>query len=201
MTTEPKREGYKRKQYIVAPGFQFRYVGLILLLMFLTAALCSYVVYYTSMINLGEKLANVYPQGRLVSIVKIVNFRILVSVLLISPLVAVIGIFLSHRIAGPIYRMEKFLADLAGGNLGSRLTLREKDELTPLANGINFVIDNLREAVTKEKAHAKAIVENAALLKAALDSKESDPSRAKEVAGKIVREVDGLSKDLEKYRL
>src|SRR3990167_1474662 len=99
----------KRKQYLVAKEFQMRYVGIILLLMFLTAALCSYVVYYTSMINLGEKLANVYPQGRLVNIVNIVNFRILLSILFITPLVAVIGIFLSHRIAGPIFRMEKFM--------------------------------------------------------------------------------------------
>jgi len=198
MTAEPKREGYKRKQYIVAPGFQFRYVGLILLLMFLTAALCSYVVYYTSMINLGEKLANVYPQGRLVSIVKIVNFRILLSVLLISPLVAVIGIFLSHRIAGPIYRMEKFLADLGGGNLGSRLVLREKDELTPLANGINLAVENLREAVTKEKAHAKALSGELEGLKAA--SERSDTAKVKEAAVRIAKEVEALNKDLEKYR-
>src|SRR3989338_650465 len=140
--TAPK---HVRRQYLVAKKFQLKYVGLILLLMFLTAALCSYVIYYTSMLLLGEKLANVYPQGRLVSIVKIVNFRILLSLILITPLVTIIGIFLSHRIAGPIYRMENFMANLAGGNLAPHLILREKDELIMLANGINRVVDSLRE--------------------------------------------------------
>ena len=50
---------YKRTQYLVAKKFQMKYVGLILVLMLLTALLCSYVVYYTAMIGMGEKLASV----------------------------------------------------------------------------------------------------------------------------------------------
>src|SRR3989338_11420234 len=136
---ERKRK-YVRRQYIIAKKFQFKYVGLILALMFATAALCSYVVYYTSMVGLGEKLANVYPQGRLVAIVRIVNSRILLSVILVTPLVALIGVFLSHRIAGHIYRMERFLAKIALGDLTSRIVLRNKDELITLADGINYEI-------------------------------------------------------------
>ena len=50
---------FKRTKYWVSGRFQGKYVGLILLLTFLTAILCSYVVYYTSMISFGEKLANI----------------------------------------------------------------------------------------------------------------------------------------------
>ena len=96
---------YKRKKYLVAARFQLKYVGLILILVFLTGLLCSYVVYYTTMILLGDKLANVYPQGRLIAIINAVNTRILFSLILVSPLVVTIGIFASHKIAGPIYRI------------------------------------------------------------------------------------------------
>jgi len=198
---ERKAPDYVRKQYFVAKKFQLKYVGLILLLMFMTAALCSYVVYYTSMLLLGEKLANVYPQGRLVSIVRIVNFRILLSVLLVTPLVAMIGIFLSHRIAGPIYRMEKFLNDFAGGNLSSRLILRNGDELITLANGINKVIDSMKSAVGEERTIlARASVELSGL-KRALESKPSDPSMAKDMAERLAREITALDKALNKYKL
>ena len=76
------RPRFQRKQFIVARRFQVKYAGIILLLMFITAGFCSYAIYYTSMILFGEKLASVYPQGQLVSIVKTVNMRILISMLM-----------------------------------------------------------------------------------------------------------------------
>jgi len=201
MNTERKSAKIKRKQYLVAKKFQLKYVGLILLLMFLTAALCSYVVYYTSMLLMGEKLANVYPQGRLVYIVKIVNFRILLSLILVTPLVALIGIFLSHRIAGPIYRMEKFMTGIAAGNLTSRITLRSKDELITLADGINYVVDSLRETVLKELTHSNKALTELDNLKKALEAKPMDQSLVNNTLNRLNIEVRDLNKVLEKYKL
>ena len=45
--TAPK---YVRRQYLVAKKFQLKYVGLILLLMFLTAAFFSYLLFYTTLL-------------------------------------------------------------------------------------------------------------------------------------------------------
>lgn len=192
---------YKRKQYLVAKKFQLKYVGLILLLMFATAALCSYVVYYTSMLLMGEKLANVYPQGRLVSIVKIVNFRILISLILVTPLVALIGIFLSHRIAGPIYRMEKFLSSVATGDLTSRIILRTKDELITLASGINTVVDSLKVSVTDERARLRRALSELDGVKKGAEAKPADISAIKDGISKLDNELDGLSRELNKYKV
>ena len=201
MIAEMKRPAYKRKQYLVAKKFQLKYVGLILLLMFLTAAMCSYVVYYTAMILMGEKLANVYPQGRLISIVKSVNFRILLSVIFITPFVAVIGIFLSHRIAGPIFRMEKFLYDMASGNLASRITLRQNDELTTLANGINNLAESMSSSISVQKALVNSISDNIANIKKAIDSKSHDISGIAGAVNRVDNEIKVISKELEKYKV
>lgn len=192
---------YVRRQYLVAKKFQLKYVGLILLLMFLTAALCSYVVYYTSMMLLGEKLANVYPQGRLMSIVKLVNFRILLSILLITPLVALIGIFLSHRIAGPIYRMEKFLNNLALGDLTGRIVLRAKDELITLANGINFVVDSLKSNIVEQKAALSKSNLELANLKKAGDARPTDMASIKESANRLDEELKKIAKGIDRYKI
>ena len=201
MATEMKRPVYKRKQYLVARKFQLKYVGLILLLMFLTATMCSYVVYYTAMILMGEKLANVYPQGRLISIVKLVNFRILLSVILITPLVAVIGIFLSHRIAGPIFRMEKFLYDMASGNLASRITLRQNDELMTLANGINNLAESMSSSISVQKALVNSISDNIGNIKKEIDSKSRDISGIAGAVNRVDNEIKVIYKELEKYKV
>ena len=195
-TTRPK---FKRKHYLVAKKFQLKYVGLILLLMFLTAALCSYVVYYTSMILFGEKLANVYPQGRLVSIVRLINFRIMLSMILISPLVAVIGIFLSHRIAGPIFRMENFLGKLAAGDLTSgKLVLRQGDELTTLAEKMNYLAESLKATILEHKSRLGRVTKELGDLKNT--AARQDPT-VNEVINRLDKEVQGLQTEFDKYKV
>jgi len=192
---------FRRKQYFIATRFQVKYIGLILLLIFLTAALCSYVVYYTSMISMGEKLASVYPQGRLMAIVSAVNIRILFSLIIITPLVAMIGLFLSHRIAGPIYRMERFLNDVAGGDLTQRLTLRKKDELINLANGINNVVDSLKKTVIVKKGHLEKISMELEKLKKAIEAIPIDKPTVSELVKKVSSEADGIKNELKRYKI
>ena len=58
-------EKIKRKRYVIAAKFQVRYIIYILLFLYAGAAIAGYTVYYTTWVTLGEKLANVYPRGRL----------------------------------------------------------------------------------------------------------------------------------------
>lgn len=192
---------YKRKQYIVAAKFQLRYIGLILMLVFLTGILCSYVVYYTSMMLLGDKLANVYPQGRLISIVNMVNIRILMSLLLITPLVVVIGIYASHKIAGPIYRIERFLSGMASGEFSNQLTLRKNDELVSLAEGINIVSESIKTGIAQEKERiTKANVALDSLRRIA-QSKPVDQAALEGAIEKVGEELTKTNTELDKYKV
>jgi methyl-accepting chemotaxis protein len=50
-----------------------------------------------------------------------------------------------HRIAGPIDRLEKELDKIAKGDFSLRLKIRRKDELHSIAEGINKVLDRIKE--------------------------------------------------------
>lgn len=192
---------YRRTRYIIAAKFQLRYVGLILMLVFLTGILCSYVVYYTMMLGMGDKLANVYPQGRLISIVNMVNLRLFLSLILVAPFVVIIGIFASHKIAGPIYRIEKFLGDMANGDYSSILTLRKNDELMPLAAGINRVLDSIRNTMRSEKSHLEKANVSMDSIKKVADSKPIDHTMLKDSVNKLAEELREVSKELDKYKV
>jgi len=196
-----ERSGYKRKQYIVAAKFQLRYVGLILALVFLTGILCSYVVYYTSMLLLGDKLANVYPQGRLIAIVNMVNVRILFSLLLVTPLVFIIGIYASHKIAGPIYRIEKFLKNMTLGELAQPLTLRKNDELVSLAEGINDVAESIKSTIQQQKECLSKAVVSLDSLRMSVQSKQMDQNTIEAAVEKIGNELNKVSLELNKYKV
>ena len=56
-----------------------------------------------------------------------------------------IGLVLSHRIAGPIMRIKKFLTRLNEGHFESELKLRDKDELGDVADSLNLLVLRMRE--------------------------------------------------------
>lgn len=192
---------FKRRQYIVAPAFQLKYVGLLLGILFIAAIVSAYVVYYTAMVNMGGKLASVYPQGRLASIVSAVNFRIFLSFLVISPIVFIIGILASHRIAGPIYRMESFLKKVGSGDLRGKITLRQGDELITLAEGINSMVGVTKDAITKKKAHFATLSRELDKLSKVILEKGTDEVALMEIVQKINKELEGLSKEFNRYKV
>ncbi|MEW6594350.1 MAG: methyl-accepting chemotaxis protein [Thermodesulfobacteriota bacterium] len=51
--------------------------------------------------------------------------------------VAVIAIFLSHRVAGPLYKLEHSVEDMIHGNFAAPIFLRRKDEGQALAEKLN----------------------------------------------------------------
>lgn len=134
----------RRTRLLIARRFQMKYISLILVLMFATVMLTGYMVYVTTWIMFGEKLAAVYPQGLLLDIVQKVNMVLLLRMIFLSPLVILIGLVLSNRIAGPIYRIQRFLHNVTNGHYETRLKLREKDELQDLAESLNFLVSKLR---------------------------------------------------------
>ncbi len=192
---------YRRTQYLIAKKFQLKYVGMILLLVSLTAIMCSYVIYYTMMLTMGDKLANVYPQGRLISIVNMVNFRILLTMLLVAPLVVIIGIYASHKIAGPIYRIEKFLGSMVDGDFSMPLTLRKNDELVSLATGINMLIESVKTTVKKEKAAIGNIAVSMENLRKIATSKPVSHAALDQALDKLNEEVSVLRNEVEKYKI
>jgi methyl-accepting chemotaxis protein len=59
------------------------------------------------------------------------------------------AIFLSHRIAGPLYRLERHLDEVAEGKDPKDVKFREGDYYQPLAEACNKVIARMRESSMK----------------------------------------------------
>jgi len=138
-----QKKQYRRRQFIIKKKFQLRYIGLILAVMLFSGIVSGYTIYYNSWMLLGSKLANIYPQARLVDIFNTVNIRLAIAMFFVTMLCAGIAIIASHRIAGPVYRMIKFLEELTKGDYTKRVTLRKNDELQDMAEAINKLVEKL----------------------------------------------------------
>ena len=54
------------------------------------------------------------------------------------------GILLTHRVAGPLYRFERYLEDLAAGELEADCEIRDADELQGICAKLNAAVARLR---------------------------------------------------------
>ncbi len=182
----------KRKTYVVKSSFQFKYTAIILLFVFLTVFLAATMTYVTVFPYLSEKLANVYPQSRLITILTKANMRVIYASALLIPLAIWIGVFLSHKIAGPWHRLETILSHMAEGNVVDFVKLRKGDELISLSEALNRVIARLKSDRGKIRQEAEALEHDILKVQEELAKPQPDFQAALQLAGKLKGEAEKL---------
>jgi signal transduction histidine kinase len=70
--------------------------------------------------------------------------NLLVTVPVVAASMWVFGILITHRVAGPLYRLERHLEALASGEPSEDCTLRVDDELQGLCEKLNVAVERLR---------------------------------------------------------
>lgn len=66
-------------------------------------------------------------------------------------IIFIMGILISHRIAGPIFKVMKIVKFNKEGDLSQKIVLRKSDLLFELASSINEYTDSIKEKITTIK--------------------------------------------------
>ena len=94
--------------------------------------------------------------------------------------------YLSHRIAGPLYRIEKSAEEIGSGNLALKIRLRSTDEITKMADRLNEMTEKLRKSLLEIKLQSDDLGEKIDNL---ITLCSNEPSLPQEVQATL----DGLS--------
>lgn len=110
----------------------------------------------------------------------------IVVLILVGLATIIITLFTSHKIAGPLYRMEQDVKEVAAGNLKAKFNLRLGDELKGMAESLEAMVRELQSKLTAIK---NAFFE----LESAIEPLNKDNTQAsKEILKKIKQELDKL---------
>ncbi|MBU4343127.1 MAG: methyl-accepting chemotaxis protein [Candidatus Omnitrophica bacterium] len=194
-----KKSVFRRKRFLIKRGLQFRYIGMIFALAVLASIVTGYTVFATGWTLLGAKLASVYPQGRLIYVFKAANIALIKNLLLISPLIFILGVLFSHKIAGPVYRIEKSLYEISKGNLALKIKLRSGDELWDMANIINDMTEALSKTITLDKELASQLTKDLDEIKKAISIQPVDTSRVQTALADLETKISELNSSLSKW--
>ena len=139
----------RRKKYFVERGLQLRFARFVIFFAFAASIITGLTIFYTTFLMLGERLADVYPQGRLAEIFKSVHIALFIDLVVALPIIFYGSIKFSHRIAGPLPKIYQALRNIGEGNFDVKLILRKNDELRDLADTINEMAKNLGDREAK----------------------------------------------------
>lgn len=171
---------FRRRNYFIKKRFQTRFSVYFLTLIIVEAILIGALFLYVS----KGTLTTAYLQEGLR--IERTSSYFFVSFILISLIVGVavglsalaVFIYLSHRMAGPLYRFEKSLNEVAGGDFRHTIKLRKTDQFVVLQEGLNGFIKSMDNKVGDIKKDASAILKIS-------NQEKIDREGLKEAAGKL----------------
>ncbi|MCP4671682.1 MAG: HAMP domain-containing protein [Desulfobacula sp.] len=146
-----KAQTYQRKNYFIKKEFQFKFILKFCLIMLAGIILSTcFVLYFsqntlTSSFNNSQLVIETTSQAILPTIV-ITN---LITLAIITLAAIIITLFISHRIAGPMFRFEKDIRQITKGDLTVRINLRQKDQFSEMAKAFNEMSSSLHNKVTQ----------------------------------------------------
>lgn len=124
-----------------------RYLMLLVLSMVIPLVIAGGCLYYLIFTIMAEQIGiPEYIAYTLFPVIKKINFMLLVGVPPVFLLLILWGIILSHRFAGPLERLEAELKKIyEHGDFKKRLKVRRHDDMRPIVEEINKVLDGVEE--------------------------------------------------------
>ena len=133
---------YKRRKKLIKPRFQLKVALSGLGIAFMSVLLL--------MIMINEAFMEFADRGWVDAValrsewMDIMFSRLLVALAFLVPMILALGVVLTHRIAGPLYRFEMFLTSVMAGEHPEPCRLRNGDELMEFCDLLNEVTEPLR---------------------------------------------------------
>ena len=190
-------KSYKRKKIFVSP-IQRKFVMVIIVVLLLMFCFVEWDIYRTTKdISFNIPSLSVESIGEMVkSTYNIMMIKVFVLMLGLSLLGIWLSIYLSHKVVGPLYRLENEIKTIIGikGDLTHIFKIRHKDEIGNLIEAMNLMIAKLREKM-KENNVLKDEIKTEIGKEISLIKEKDTISRDEK--NKLVTNLENLIKKLE----
>lgn len=186
-----QRQTYQRKILFIKKEFQARIIAIILLCVFVFSniSLSLTIVFVSSFFadaSINELLVSE-------SFYSLVLPSLLIIQLMGLAVILYLGLFVSHRMAGPIYRLEKCAEQIETGDLSLNVRIRPHDEFQELAAAMDRMVGSVRAKVAGIRDMCANLKRSSARMSVRIDNDASE-SLKKEFADLVfmIESIDDL---------
>jgi hypothetical protein len=146
----PQR-GYRRTHYVVDRRFQFKYTAFIVGIGAVIAVICAMFILKawqenTELLAISQAIANEINRRESTKVFWMVGVFVLLEVVGLF----FWGVVVTHRIAGPLFIIDRYLGALRSGIYPDMRPLRRSDELRQFFESFSSTVDLLRERESQD---------------------------------------------------
>ena len=139
---------YKRRNYYIDKQFQTKFIAEFCLIVALGSLLAVAMVYWlahsSTTVAIVDGKVGVHTTAEY--LLPILLQTVAIELVVVAIATIVMTIFISHKIAGPLYRFKRCFEDLGNGNL-SAVHLRQDDQLKEVAVAYNEAVHKLNDKI------------------------------------------------------
>lgn len=171
---------FRRRNKLINPRYQVKVAIAAAVSLFVYSIIFGALIFYPLSTQISSGDAN----GAIAAEILALHKRLWPAVFLVALLVFIQVVLASHRVAGPVYRLEKVLTELARGNYKERMRLRKSDqfrEVEPIVNGL---------AESLEKAERRGLLARAEAVEMLREIRGLAASSGAKEAGDIKKKAD-----------
>ncbi len=156
---KPIPKTYKRRIYFIEKSFQAKFILKFCALVVFGGLLTIGLLYLLAMQSTSVAFVNSRVVVRTTAdfILPVLIQTVLIVTVIVGLATIAVTLFVSHKIAGPLFRFKKVMQELEGGDFSSDFHIRHLDQLQDLADTFNNTIKKIRERIQALKDGLKAL--------------------------------------------
>lgn len=193
----------KRKNAYVMKGLQTRFILNFFILILLGFVILGAILCYATResITTVVKAQNMSVSPTVTYILPLLAFGGVIVLVLIGVLCIRLALYTSHKIAGPLFRLDRLLQNLASGDFSiGEVQLRVGDEIHDFAHSFNLMTAGVKNAATEIKKKSKELEAAIDKLNGAAESNSLSPERAKELCKELKSAKEELDRRIAYFK-
>jgi methyl-accepting chemotaxis protein len=195
-----KRGYFRRRKYWINTRVQLKYMVLTMSMLFLYTLLLLAAIFAPSILAMFTE-NTLRVKAEVSQILLLLHNQIWPGLGTIIVLFGLYSILVTHKIAGPLFVMERAIKQVAAGDLSSRVRVRGSDELQEFHLSFNKMVDNMEGLLInldKEYYHLSSYVTE---LENQLTSRECVSAEfLNDLAGKMSVDKNNIGNILNQYK-
>lgn len=193
----------QRRNYFIKKGFQAKFILKFCLLIISACVVMGGLVYILSTKTATTSFENLRLVVKSTSdfILPTLILSSLIAIIFISLATIAVVLFISHRIAGPLYRLERSLVEIGKGNLAVDVRLRKTDEIKALAASVNNMLRNLRDPISISQDKIKNLENEMSRLKDDLKQKGISQNEINKMLEPLLQEIRQIKHNLSYFKI
>lgn len=191
---------YKRRKFFIDRQFQLKYILLVIFMLLL------YTLLFVGLLFIPQLMPLMFDspldeQVKAAEILLLYHKHVWPAVFIVIPLFGFLSIFITHKIAGPVYRLKIRLQQMTEWDLDSKVTLRKGDDLQELADCVNLLTIELKDFSLALKENYAALSRDIDEIQTQIEAGTMSAETGRELMGRLADTRNSISATLERFKI